>query len=485
MNSEEEIENLKKEIQKLKKENKKLNDENKEFKEIFSSVAEITSGKAKKGILKKIKDALRKLAFYESPNMPSSAPKLNDYAQNDKKKKKKRKRGGQKGHQGTTRKKPDHFDLIQMIDLIFCPYCKTKLGDPLKTVRTRIVEDIIFENTLKNILYVILQYYCSKCKKVVSGIPADVLSKMNFGTNITSLTSFLKYKYRLTFDLIKSYFQDFYGLVVSKGAYAYQIKKVAEILGEPYEEIKKEIRNADSRSIDETGEKWCNSDEECVNKKAFGWKYITPKASLYTITGTRSHSELYETLGDDCHGGVGCDGHKAYNMLKNAKIQRCWEHIWRPARYEIKEGKPTKELEEFYKQLVHIIKLAEDYKENNFPFKNPEKVKARYYTMLGYHIEKHYNHPIIKKIIASIHGYMEKDELFTFLEFKDLKWHNNDTERDIREEVIQRKISGGVRSDEGAERRSILRSVIRTYEKKGMNFMNEVQKLVVLSNLAE
>ncbi len=64
--------------------------------------------------------------------------------------------------------------------------------------------------------------------------------------------------------------------------------------------------------------------------------------------------------------------------------------------------------------------------------------------MLGYHIEKYYKDPTIKKIIASIHTYMENNELFTFLQFKDLKWHNNDTERDIREEVIQEKISGGL-----------------------------------------
>ena len=483
--SEKEIEKIIRRNEELEKENKKLKKENKEFKKIFSSIIDLTSEKTKKGILKKIKNALKKLAFYESPNMPSSTPKLNASNPSSIDKKKKRKRGGQKGHRSSNRKKPDKFDIVKILNLTNCPHCNTKLGDPLKTVRTRIVEDIILENTLKSILYVILLYYCPTCKKVVSRIPVDVLPKMNFGTNITSLTAFLKYKYRLTFDLIKSYFKDFHGLDASKGAYAYQIKKMAKVLKIPYKDIEKEIRNAESRNIDETGEKWCNSEEKCLNGKAYGWKYITPKASLYRLTGTRSHEELYKTLGKDCSGGVGCDGHKAYNMLRDAKIQRCWEHIWRPARHEIKEGKPTKELEDFYKKLVHIVKLADEYKKQNFPFKNPEKIKARYYAMLGFHIEKYYKDPIIRKIIASIHRYMEKDELFTFLEFKDLKWHNNDTERDIREEVIQRKISGGVRSDEGAECRSVLRSVIQTYKMNGIDFMEEAKKLIISSNLAE
>lgn len=479
------MKDLEKELEKIKKENKELKEENEEFKKIFSSIIDITSEKTKKGILTKIKTALKRIAFYESPNMPSSAPNLNNSNLSSIDKKRKRKRGGQKGHKASNRKKPDKFDRVQIISLTNCPHCNTQLGDPLKTVRTRIVEDIILKNLIENILYIILSYYCPKCKKVVSGIPLDVLPKMNLGTNVTFLTAFLKYKYRLTFDLIRSYFKVFHGLNASKGAYAYQIKKVAKILRKPYKDIENEIRNAESRSIDETGEKWCNSEEKCTNGKAYGWKYITPKASLYKLTGTRSHEELYQTLGKNCDGGVGCDGHKAYNMLRNAKIQRCWEHIWRPARYEIKEGKPTKELKNFYNKLFHIIKLADEYKQKNFPFKNPEKIKARYYAMLGCHIEKYYEHPIIRKIIASIHQYMEKDELFTFLEFKDLKWHNNDTEKDIREEVIQKKISGGVRSDEGAESRSILRSVIRTYEKQGIDFMDEVKRLIALSNLAE
>lgn len=473
-----EVEKLHKENKKLRKENKKLKEENDDFKKIFSLIMDITSEKTKKGIVKKIKEALKKLAFYESPNMPSSTPKLDNSTSTSTDKKPKRKRGGQKGHKGTTRKEPEKIDDVEIISLTYCPDCDTKLGDPLKTIRTRIVEDIFFENFVKNILYIILLYYCPKCKKVVSGIPLDVLPKMKFGTNITVLTPFLKYKYRLTFKLVKKFFKDFFGFTASEGAYAYQIKKIAKILKKPYKEIEKEIKNSESKGIDETGEKW-------LGGKAWGWKYITKLASLYRLSRTRSHEELYETLGEDHDAGINIDGHTAYNMLRKSKKQRCWEHIWRPARYKIKEGKASKELGTFYRRLVHIIKLADNYKKKRFPFKEVGKVKDRYYRMLGNHIEKLYRDPIVKKIIASIHKYWEKDELFTFLEYEGLNYHNNNTESDIREEVIQTKISGGVRSDEGAECRSILRSVIRTYEKKEIDFIEEVKRLIAISLQAE
>ena len=75
-------------------------------------------------------------------------------------------------------------------------------------------------------------------------------------TNVTVLTSNLKYKYRLTFKLIRQFFKEFFGFTASEGAYAYQIKKIAKILNKPYKDIEKEINNYKSVGIDETGEKW-------------------------------------------------------------------------------------------------------------------------------------------------------------------------------------------------------------------------------------
>ena len=82
--------------------------------------------------------------------------------------------------------------------------------------------------------------------------------------------------------------------------------------------------------VDETGEKW-------LGGKAWGWQYLTKHASLYKLERTRGHEALHKTAGENYDGCVNCDGHGAYNFLKKAKRQRCWEHIWRPARYKIKD----------------------------------------------------------------------------------------------------------------------------------------------------
>jgi len=41
--------------------------------------------------------------------------------------------------------------------------------------------------------------------------------------------------------------------------------------------------------------------------------------------------------------------------------------------------------------------------------------------------------------------------LFTFMQHKDVPWHNNDAERAIRQGILHRKISGGRRTWAGFE----------------------------------
>ncbi|OVE77155.1 hypothetical protein BVX99_03435, partial [bacterium F16] len=54
------------------------------------------------------------------------------------------------------------------------------------------------------------------------------------------------------------------------------------------------------------------------------------------------------------------------------------------------------------------------------------------------------------------------DDICRFIETPDLEWHNNRAERQIRPLVIERKNSFGSDTPQGAERVSILHSVIET-----------------------
>jgi len=63
-----------------------------------------------------------------------------------------------------------------------------------------------------------------------------------------------------------------------------------------------------------------------------------------------------------------------------------------------------------------------------------------------------------------------KSELLLVLDRPDIPLHNNTSERDIREYVKKRKISGGTRSDLGRRCRDTFASLKKTCRKLGISF---------------
>jgi transposase len=63
----------------------------------------------------------------------------------------------------------------------------------------------------------------------------------------------------------------------------------------------------------------------------------------------------------------------------------------------------------------------------------------------------------------------KKNQVFNFLFYPDVPYDNNGSERAIRNLKVKQKVSGGFRSDRGAEIFAILRSVVDTIIKKGGN----------------
>ena len=64
-----------------------------------------------------------------------------------------------------------------------------------------------------------------------------------------------------------------------------------------------------------------------------------------------------------------------------------------------------------------------------------------------------------------------RDHLLNFLYYKNLNPDNNASERDIRDYVMLRKISGSFRSESGIEATSIAKSIISTYKKRKSDFL--------------
>ena len=69
-----------------------------------------------------------------------------------------------------------------------------------------------------------------------------------------------------------------------------------------------------------------------------------------------------------------------------------------------------------------------------------------------------------------------KEGTLRFLADPDVPFTNNEAERDLRMMKLRQKISGGFRSQQGAEDFAILRSLITTARKQGWNIIETLMK---------
>jgi Transposase IS66 family len=74
----------------------------------------------------------------------------------------------------------------------------------------------------------------------------------------------------------------------------------------------------------------------------------------------------------------------------------------------------------------------------------------------------------LDRLLARLHA--NKEELLVVLERPEVPLHTNGSERDLRPQVVKRKISGGTRSDQGRDCRDAFLGLLLTCAKLGLSF---------------
>lgn len=127
-----------------------------------------------------------------------------------------KKRGGQKGHRGYGRLRPERIDEEKRIYLEKCPICENPLPRS-KTIKSHTVEDIpaMEESRAKITRYHTEQQWCPHCKKVVRGRAINVIPRCRLGINILLYVMIHKYLCRETWETIVFNLYNWYGVKVS------------------------------------------------------------------------------------------------------------------------------------------------------------------------------------------------------------------------------------------------------------------------------
>jgi len=415
----------------LLEENKELRGENKLLKQLVFELQEKIEGKIKPSFVK--------------PNKNRGNRKL----------------GRKPGFEGTSRKIPMKVDEEVVLDLDTCPDCNNQLSEKVVEVRERYVEDIK-PPKLHVKKYLMKRKWCNKCEKIVYRQPDDALPNCRFGIYLMTFITFLKYGLRLPYNKISEFLGKFYGVKVTETGLYNSILIMERYFGPKYEELKGEVRKQPKVNIDETGLR-VNGDNHWL------WNFITDTVSLFKIDKSRGSKVPENVLGKDYDGIVGSDFWPAYSRL-NCKKQKCLVHLLRDIKKLKEKKKVTDEEKIFCRSLKTIITYAVNLRKRDIPIEVTRWKKQLLEERIEKLSLKNYRSKDCKRLSKRL--FRHKYELFTFLEYLNVDWNNNISERALRPSVVIRKISGGNRSYKGTRTHEVHMTIMETCKLRGTDYFD-------------
>lgn len=383
----------------------------------------------------------------------------------------KRKPGGQLKHLGVSRDLPEKINQKIRVFLKSCPNCHNllKRSDSFKT---HTVEDI---PNLEQVRTQVTKYkterqWCEVCHQEVLGKPAIVIPHSRLGLNLIIQVLIFKYVCRMSLQVIVETLCQTYGVKVSQGGIIYILRKTKSYLGKDYGQLLKAIRSSPVKHADETG--W-----RIKGVNSFLWAFLTKSEVYYTIEETRGGSVAKAALGNSSKDDVLVrDDYAGYKNLP-LKQQSCWAHLLRKSREEVNQPKSSKQmnnlhftLKNMYHDLLAVI---------NQPFNQEERQRdyQNYSLKLHQLMDMKFRAKDAMRIQTRIQN--QGTNLITAILHDGVSLTNNAAERQIRPAVVVRKISGGSRSNAGAETFATNFSVIQTIRMRNQPLIPTLKGLIL------
>ena len=437
-----------------------------------ATIAELTE--QVQTLLKRIEQLEEEVARLKKDSNNSSKPPSSDIVKPKtkvrKRTAKKRKRGGQPGHKKHKRK-PFTAEEIDCI-------VEYELGD--RDLDGLIALDdwhIVQQVTLPEKLYVVTEHRARKYiesktgKIIIASLPDEVQKGGLLGADITAVTAFMKGGCHMSFSTVQQFFKEVFHLDVSRGMLSKATQKTSAALKPAYQQLAKRLPEESYLGIDETGHK-DNGD------KYWTWCFQMADYSLFHIDKSRGSKVLFDMLGQEYEGIIGCDfwgAYRKFTRLSNATVQYCMAHLIREIRFLAEHM--TKKLAHWGQQLLDWLKKlfktlhrSDELTAKGFA-RRMKQIKEGFLIRM----RRPPDHKLAKKLARRFKG-KAAETYFRFLTDPDVEPTNNGTEREIRYTVIDRRITQGTRGDTGMRWCERIWTTIATCKKQRQNVFDFIHK---------
>ena len=244
------------------------------------------------------------------------------------------------------------------------------------------------------------------------------------------------------------------GINATAGAIASSAASASTDLALTHSAIKAHVASAPAVVMDETG--W-----RIGGRGAWLWVAATDDATVYDVAHDRDFAAATNLVPADYAGTVVRDGWVVYNSYTSATHQTCLAHLLRRAHEMIEDlpawarGTP--------RQVRDLLIEALDARGLD------ERARAAAVIDIGERVDllldRPHPHDANRKLIKHLRH--ERAALFTFLLTDGVDATNWRGEQGVRPAVVNRKVWGGNRSDQGAETQGRVMTFLRTAHQQG------------------
>ena len=337
---------------------------------------------------------------------------------------------------------------------------KTGLPDDIKFkgYDTKVIQNVMIKTD--NVLYKLEKYYSKSEGKTYTAKLDEELEGTGYGVETKALILMLHYENRVAENKIVSLLNA-NGISISEGTVSnILINERSEELSRIRNEIiQAGLEDSEYAQIDDTGMKISgkNGYATILCNDLFAVFFINFSKSRETIKSflTASLAALFTVL-------VGDDAPQFKKIAKRFAL--CWVHeerhykklnpIFETSKEELKRVRT--EIWEYYKKLKkHKDNPTSDIKESL-----QKEFDTIFKQVTGYE-------ELDRRLVLTL---QKKEELLVVLDYPKTPLHNNLSENGVREIVMKRKISGGVKSDEGVKAWENNMSILATCKKLSVSY---------------
>jgi transposase len=375
------------------------------------------------------------------------------------------KRGPPFGHPGTSRPRAEP-DWIVLCQPTHCAGCGADLaGAPRERVGTSQVVE------LPPVQPVVLEAWryaatCSACGATTSAAyPAGFEPTRVFGPHLEALWTYFHEQQHVSYARLAALGRDLWQLPISQGALANALRRAAQRLRPQATRIGEDVRASPVIGSDETSAR--------VNGRThWQWVFQTPTASYHVIVPRRNGAVVQDFLGDAAPETWVSDLWKPQLNAGAARHQICLAHQLRELQYVVdrEQSAWARDCQALFRLAIHRAHQRDQ-----------GELWGAAYTAAVRTIETDCNallaHPVEGAEASRlwVRFREHRDSLFLFLYDPAVPPTNNASEQALRHSVVHRKVTGGFRSDWGAEAHAILTTVLDTARKRRDDLLATLQ----------